>query len=180
LTHHDEDNQMPTHAEGELIEGTIDDAELDEMFAGLTHPQVHAVMALMSEASIDRAAARAGVTPRSIHRWLNKPKFQRAYRMARRQAFQQATALIVKYAPVAVSTLVRIVTDRSAPHHAQVTAAGLLLRFGRESIQLDDVMARVDALETALNSNRKSGASGFRGSGVRGTGAPADHWRPLT
>jgi len=169
----DDDNQMPADSGDELVEGTVDDSELDEMFAGLNHQQSHAVMALMSEASIDRAASRAGVSTRTLHRWMTQVDFQRAYRLARRQAFQQATTIVVKYAPVAVSTLVRILSDRDAPPHAQVTAAGLLLRFGRESIQLDDVMARVDALEAALSSNRKSVAPG-------GNGAPADHWRPLT
>jgi len=169
----DDDTDMPADSGGELVEGSVDDEGIDDLFAGLNHQQAHAVMALMSEASIDRAAARADVSTRTLHRWMSQVDFQRAYRLARRQAFQQATAIVVKYAPVAVSTLVRIVSDRDAPPHAQVTAAGLLLRFGRESIQLDDVMARVDALEAALSSNRKNVAPG-------GTGAPSHHWRPLT
>lgn len=150
------DNDTPANSGGELVEGSVDDEDIDGMFAGLSFRQTNAVMALMSETTIERAASRAGIKPRTLHRWLKEPEFMRAYRLARRQAFQHATAIVVKYAPVAVSTLVRILSDRNAPPNAQVTAAGLLLRFGRESIQLDEVMSRIDEIEAAVRASQKS------------------------
>ena len=39
--------------------------------------------------------------------------------------------------------------DRETPAHARVTAATAILKFGREGIELDDLAARIDALELA-------------------------------
>ena len=51
--------------------------------------------------------------------------------------------------PHSVQTLVQIMTDKAAPHSARVSAAGLMMKFGRESIELDDVVERVERLETS-------------------------------
>jgi len=147
MTNRPADSGLPALTSRESEEG---DASQDEMFAELTHQQTHALLALMSEASIERAAGRARVSPRTLHRWLRQPTFQRAYRIARRQAFQQAIGLIVKYAPVAVSTLVKTLTDPTAPHHSKVAAAGLILRFGRDGIELDDIATRIDVIESMV------------------------------
>ncbi len=86
---------------------------------------------------------------RTLNRWLNKPAFARAYRKARREAFGQAIALTQRYAPVAVNTLAQVMMDAGAPASSKVAAATTLLRFGREGIELDDLAARVEALEEA-------------------------------
>jgi len=54
-----------------------------------------------------------------------------------------------RYAPVAVATLVKVMGDAACPPGARVTAAGVLLRFGREGIELDDLAERVETLERA-------------------------------
>ena len=46
-----------------------------------------------------------------------------------------------------MTTLARVMADPNAPHTAKVSAATAMLRFGRESIELDDLAARVEALE---------------------------------
>ena len=53
------------------------------------------------------------------------------------------------YAPLAVNTLAAIMSDKDAPTHSRVTAASTLLKFGREGIELDDLAARLEALEYA-------------------------------
>jgi len=45
---------------------------------------------------------------------------------------------------------------RPAPHHAKVSAATNLLRFGREGIELDDLAARVEALERSAPQREKA------------------------
>ena len=78
---------------------------------------------------------------------MDDPDFSRAYRKARREAFGQAIALTQRYAPLAVNTLAKVMTDEDAPASAKVAAATTLLRFGREGLELDDLAARVEALE---------------------------------
>jgi hypothetical protein len=112
-------------------------------------------VALLNEQTVGRAATAARVGERTLYRWLDKPAFARAYRKARREAFGQAIALTQRYAPVAVNTLVQIMMDDAAPASSKVAAATTLLRFGREGIELDDLAARVEALEEAAPQRAK-------------------------
>ena len=52
-----------------------------------------------------------------------------------------------RYAPLAVNTLAQVMMDDGAPSSSKVAAATTILRFGREGIELDDLAARVEALE---------------------------------
>ncbi len=123
------------------------DEESSNPFDALSPKQERAVLALLQEPTIAKAAASAGVSNRSVVRWLTQDDFSRAYRKARREAFSQAIGLTQHYAPLAVNTLATIMADKTAPSHARVTAASTLLKFGREGIELDDLAARVEALE---------------------------------
>ena len=123
---------------------------------GLTTPQARAVEALLREPTLARAAAAAGVNERTLRRWLSEPAFRSAVLAARRDAFGQAIGLTQRYAPVAVATLVKVMNDAAATASAKVAAAAVLLKFGREGMELDDLAERLDALERAA----KAGAWG--------------------
>ncbi len=130
--------------------------ETDDLQRALTAVQERAIIALLNEQTISRAAAAAEVGQRTLYRWLRKPEFSRAYRQARREAFGQAIALTQRYAPLAVNTLAQVMMDDSAPTSSKVAAATTILRFGREGIELDDLAARLEALERAAPQPRKS------------------------
>ena len=89
----------------------------------------------------------AGVNERTLRRWTRAPVFRSAWLRARRESFGQAIGLTQRYAPVAVATLVKVMNDTGAAASAKVTAAAVLLKFGREGIELEDLAERVDALE---------------------------------
>jgi hypothetical protein len=129
--------------------GHADEAE-DGPLNGLTPRQDGAVATLLQEPTIGRAAAAAGVGERTLRRWLAEPVFKAAVLTARREAFGQAIGLTQKYAPVAVAALVKVMQDQTVPPAAKVTAAAMLLRFGREGIELDDLAERVEAMERAM------------------------------
>ncbi|MEQ8771051.1 MAG: hypothetical protein RIB60_11145 [Phycisphaerales bacterium] len=117
---------------------------------GLTAAQERAVFALLAEPSVAAAATAAKVGERSLHRWLRDPAFLDEYRRARREAFSQAIGLTQRSSAAAVATLLRIMHDASATWSARVQAASQVLRFARESIELDDLAARVETLERDL------------------------------
>ena len=121
----------------------------EHVFDALSPKQEKAILALLQEPTIAKPARAAQIGDRTIHRWLCDPDFGKAYRKARREAFGHAIALTQHYAPLAVNTLATIMADTSAPSHARVTAASTLLKFGREGIELDDLAARIEALEEA-------------------------------
>jgi hypothetical protein len=118
--------------------------------SGLTTAQEKAILALLDEPTVDRAAKAAGVGRRSLYRWMDDPDFSKAYRKARRESFSQAMSASQKYAPVAVQVLAKIMTDATLSVSARVSAATALLKFSRESIELDDLATRVDDLERSM------------------------------
>ena len=137
-------------------EEPIPDEESGGLHGELTANQERAIIALLNEQTIGRAAAAVDVSQRTLYRWLDKPVFACAYRKARREAFGQAIALTQRYAPLAVNTLAQVMMNDSAPSSSKVAAATTILRFGREGIELDDLAARVDALEQATPQREKA------------------------
>ena len=140
--------QKPDEPPGVRPERTKADTAPD-LPDGLTTPQSKALEALLAEPTMTRAATVAGVSERTLRRWLQTPAFRTAVLAARREAFGQAIGLTQRYAPVAVATLVKVMQDASGGPSAKVSAAATMLKFGREGIELDDLAARVEALEQA-------------------------------
>jgi hypothetical protein len=142
---------------------TSSEAARDHAFDSITRKQERALLALLREPTIAKAAGVCDTSERTMHRWLNDENFSRVYRKARREAFGQAIGLTQHYAPLAVNTLATLMADKSTPAHARVTAATTLLKFGREGIELDDLAARVEALEQAAQvATGVGGRTGWR------------------
>ncbi|MFO0858008.1 MAG: hypothetical protein U0640_11690 [Phycisphaerales bacterium] len=130
--------------------------EVDDLLpSAFTPKQDQAIVALLAEPSIARAAVVVGVSERTIHRWLEDDMFARAFRKARREAFSQAIAACQRYTPLAVHALAKIVTDGSVQASARVSAASALLKFGRDSIELDDLASRIETLERTEHRKRR-------------------------
>ncbi|MBL0869345.1 MAG: hypothetical protein IBJ18_02075 [Phycisphaerales bacterium] len=113
----------------------------------LTARQERAIAALLNEPTVSKAASTAGVGEKTLHRWLDQPVFLAAYRKARREMFAHAIGLTQKYAPFAVQTLVKVMAESNVNAAAKVAAATALLKFSRESIELDDLAERIERLE---------------------------------
>jgi hypothetical protein len=115
---------------------------------GLTPRQRRATEALMQEPNYKRAALVCGVNERTLRRWMKLPEFTRAYHAARRDAFGQSIGMLQRYSPMAVQTLVKVMTDAKTQPASQLAAAIALLRFARDGIELDDLALRLATLET--------------------------------
>lgn len=131
----------------------------------LTAKQEKAIGFLMAEPSIAKAAESAGVGERTLHRWMREPDFARAYRDARRAAFDQAVSMTQRYATLAVQALARIVADSKVSANARVGAATAILRFGREGVELDDLAGRIESLESLLQVPTAPGTARAMGKG---------------
>src|SRR4029079_16295094 len=112
------------------------DVDLPE---GLTAKQAAAVEAPLQQPTMLRAATSVGIGERTLRRWMKAPAFRTALQEARRASFSQAIGLTQWYAGVAVATLVRVMNDPNSPAHCKISAAAVLLRFGREGMELDDL-----------------------------------------
>ncbi len=119
----------------------------------LTRAQEAFLAALMTTATVRAAATEAHVAETTARRWLKLPAFQVAYRDARRQAVEQGTAALQVATSHAVSALLRNLKD-SVPPAVQVRAALGVLEHAAKAIEMSDLLARIEALEAALETAR--------------------------
>ena len=117
----------------------------------LDRKQENAIVALLAQRNVEEAANAVKVPPRTLYRWLKEPKFQAAYRQARRQAFGQAVARLQQISGAAVATLGKIMVDPQAPAASRVRAAHTVLEHAAKAIEIEDLNARVAALEASLD-----------------------------
>ena len=122
-----------------------------DILANLEPTQEQAIIALLNEPTVRKAASVVGVNEKTIHRWLEDPVFSTAYRKARRQAFNQAISICHRFTPVALQTLAKILVSDKATDSSRVSAANAILKYGRDSIELDDLAERIGTLEAQLN-----------------------------
>jgi len=134
----------------------FDNDDLEQVKPGqLTRRYEQAIIALMSQPTIAKAAGVVGISERTLYSWLKREDFGRAYRSARRDAYGQAIGLMQQYASAAVQTLAQIMVNPKAAHTARVNAATTLLRHAREGIELDDLAARLETIESQLKAEAK-------------------------
>src|ERR1035437_7033096 len=104
----------------------------------LGRKQEEAIVALLTQRNVEEAAHAAGIGGRTLLRWLRLPEFEAAYREARRAAFRQSIARLQQASGAAVSTLLKIMVDTSAPHSTRVRAADSVLDHAAKAIEIED------------------------------------------
>jgi transposase-like protein len=106
-----------------------------------------AIAALLTQRNVEEAARAAGLGTRTLLRWLKLPEFQTAYREARRAAFGQAVARLQQGTSAAATTLLKTMIDPGTPPSVRVRAAEAIFNHAAKAIEIEDIEARVTALE---------------------------------
>jgi hypothetical protein len=115
----------------------------------LGRKQEGAIVALLSQRNVEDAARVAGITPRTLYRWLKEPEFEAAYRAAKRAAFGQAVTRLQQGASAAATTLLKTMIEPNTPASVRVRAAECVLNHAMKAIEIEDIEARVSELERA-------------------------------
>jgi transposase-like protein len=113
----------------------------------ITGKQAKVLAALVGGSTIAAAAKSCAVNPATVHDWLKTPGFDAAYRAARRAVVGQASAALQASCHHAVVTLVKVAGDATAPASSRVSAARAILEMGFKAVELEDLAARIEALE---------------------------------
>ena len=108
-----------------------------------------AIAALLTQRNVDEAARAAGIGTRTLLRWLQLPEFQKAYRDARRAAFSQSIARLQQGASAAATTLLKTMIDPDTPASVRIRAAECIMNHATKAIQIEDIEARLAALEAS-------------------------------
>jgi hypothetical protein len=106
-----------------------------------------AIAALLSQRSIEEASRVAGIGVNTLQRWLKEPEFKAAYYQARRATFEQTVARMQQASGAAASTVLRIMTDASAPPAVRLRAATCILDCSSQAISVEELELRILELE---------------------------------
>ena len=113
----------------------------------LGRKQEDAIAALLTQRNVEEEARAAGIGTRTLLRWLKLPEFQAPYRQARREAFGQAVARLQQGASAAATTLLKTMIDPATPASVRVRAAECVMNQATKAIEIEDIEARVSAIE---------------------------------
>lgn len=116
----------------------------------MTRKRDLAIAALLQMPTIAAAAGRAGIAESTLLRWLRLPAFQESYKAARREAVGAAIATLQRAAGDAVLALQIIIRDKEAPASSRVSAARAIIDFAIRGVEIEDILARLEALENEV------------------------------
>jgi hypothetical protein len=119
----------------------------------LTRRQELAIAALLSEPTVAAAAEKADVSEVTLWRWQKQPAFLAAYRLARREAMEKATAFLQHSAWAATTTLVRLLGAGS--ESVRLRAATAILDQANKGLEMLDHEERLATLEELVESRRQ-------------------------
>ncbi len=109
------------------------------------------ILALLQQPTMEKAAASIGISTVTAWRISKTREFREEYRNARWEAFSQALARLQQASGAAVSALLKVMIDRTAPPASRVRAADRILDHAVKATALEGIEARIAELERAAN-----------------------------
>jgi hypothetical protein len=142
----------------------------------LTRRQERLILALVGSPTIKRACQRVGIEPRTYRAWKHQPGFAAALAAARGAAFCDGLERVKASAGRACRTLNKCLVAKDAGD--RIRASKVLLDVALKSVELLDLVKRVQALEArhagdAGAAGRSPGAGGIDGDGPADAGGAA-------
>lgn len=113
----------------------------------LSPKKARAVIALLVNRTMAEAAQAVGIAESTLWRWMQDQDFQQAYREAKRQVVQQATAQMQANMSEAIQTLRHVMNDSEASASARVSAAKAMIEIGLKAVEIEDLEFRITILE---------------------------------
>jgi len=114
---------------------------------GLSHRQIRAIETLLAEPTIAVASQAAGISERTLFRWLNSPDFAAAYKKARERLLEDAVATLQRASADAAKCLHEIVQDKAVSVYARLAAAKSILElaFKARDLEIDERLQAIEA-----------------------------------
>ncbi|MDQ3747911.1 MAG: hypothetical protein M3367_02680 [Acidobacteriota bacterium] len=107
--------------------------------------QERALNALIVSASILDAAKNCGLSEKTLRRYLEDAEFQKEYRTARRNVFEQNIVRLQSLHAGAVDTLERNLNCENPS--VEVRAAQIIIEGNRKDFETLDILARLEIIE---------------------------------
>jgi hypothetical protein len=119
--------------------------------------QEAAIQALLEEPTIQAAADRIEVNQATLFQWMKDTDFQSAYRDARKDVLIHAVAKAQTRLSKGADFLWSILEDTKATATARVNAFNALKDLALKGYEIDNLEARMEALEATLGASDDEG-----------------------
>ena len=111
-------------------------------------PKQHvAINALLAQSGVDSAAKQAGVTQRTLYRWLDEPAFRFVLNSALDKSLDAAARGLVRLTEKAIRTVENVLDDSELHPATRLRAADMVLVNVLKLFELRTLAQRVAALE---------------------------------
>lgn len=114
----------------------------------------HAITAVLTHPTLHSAAEALGLSRMTLWRIMKRPEFQEQYREARRQIVSHAISQVQQSTVQALKTLREVMEDSQAFATARVLAAKIVLSVAVKGVEMEDVEARLSALEADIREEK--------------------------
>ena len=116
-----------------------------------------AIAALLTHRSVEDAARAVDLTANTLLKWLKFPDFVKEYRTARREVVTQSVARLQQATGAAGTVMLKLMTDPNVPAAVRLRAAECVFDRAIKGVELEDIEARVAALEATTASGSQRG-----------------------
>jgi len=113
------------------------------------------IAALLGSRNHEEAAISAGISLKTLKRWLRIPEFLEEYRRARWEVAEQGYARAQQNTGLAVAVLLKLMAAESTPASSRIRAALGVVDIARAGLDFD-IETRVAALEQAAEVSKQS------------------------
>ena len=120
---------------------------MSENVSELSPKQYTAINALLAQSGVDSAAKQAGVTQRTLYRWLDEPSFRMALNGAFDAALDAAARGLVRLTEKAIRVVESVLDDEQLHPATRLRAADMIMANVLKLFELRTLAARVAALE---------------------------------
>lgn len=122
------------------------DAQSDEI-KWLTAKQVHTIACMLESRNSQEAAKQAGISARTLARWMEQPAFAAAVAESESALIDYAMRRLMLLQDQSVDTIRDLMSDVTKPATVRLRAAGMVLENMIRLRELRQVEARLTALE---------------------------------
>ena len=116
-------------------------------FERISRRQQRAIPVLLATPTLKEASTELGVGESTLIRWLAQEPFQQAYRHARSIVMNEAFDLMQRGCTEAVECLLTIMRAKNSSPFVKLQAAQSILDMAMKSRTIEDMEARIEALE---------------------------------
>lgn len=116
----------------------------------MTAKQEKLLSALLESPTIQSASKVAGISEATALRYMKDSEFISTYRDARREVVSHSVTSLQSACSGAVATLCAVCEDTEAPASSRINAAKTILEMSVRAVEIDDLGARVEAIEAVF------------------------------